>query len=89
MHIFAAVALIAFAGYFAVALGFFPLTPHYIRIASLTLDTGLLSSAVAIVCAIVVVRQHHTTTVQISTCAVIGILLILISAFALYATPAI
>jgi hypothetical protein len=86
MFIFAGVALVAFVGYFIVALHFLPLN---MRVASLTLDIGLSSSVVGIISAIVAARQNQACRSQIIMCAVVGVFLVVVSAFALYATRAI
>jgi hypothetical protein len=83
---FAALALVAFIVYFAVALHFLPLTSDHIGVASLTLDSGLLSSLVGTISAVITARHRQASRAQISVCVVIGVFLVLISAFALYAT---
>jgi hypothetical protein len=83
---FAALALVALVVYFAVALHFLPLTSDHIRVASLTLDIGLLSSLVGTISAIITARHRQAGRAQISLCVVIGVLLVLISAFALHKT---
>ena len=86
MFVSAAFALIAFVGYFAVASHLVRFTPSSLRFASLTLDVGLLCSAAGVISAVIAARQHRT---QVGVCAAIGIFLILLSAFAVYATRAI
>jgi hypothetical protein len=83
MFVSAALALIAFVGYFAAIVRF---TPYSIRFASFALDIGLLCSAVGVTSALIAVRQHRS---NVRVCVGISIVLILLSAFALYATRAV
>jgi uncharacterized membrane protein len=89
MFISASLAVVAFIVYFGVAPQFLDYTPYYIRVLGLALDIGLLCSAVAIVSAVIAARRQDTSKAQVRVCVAVGIFLLVVSLFALYATRAI
>jgi hypothetical protein len=85
MFAFAGLAIITFLPYFAAAFGYLPLTQN-LKIASLSLDAGLLFSSLGIATGGVALWQHRASRLQVGVCAVTGVFLILLSALALYST---
>jgi uncharacterized membrane protein HdeD (DUF308 family) len=83
MFMFAGFTCIAFISYFAVVFGFFPLTVQSMKIASLSLDIGLFFSVVGIVTIGVALWRRRA---RVGVCVLIGVLLLALSALALYAT---
>jgi len=83
---FGALAIIAFGYYFAVVAGILPLTPFVYRLASLALDAGLLLALLTIIGAAFAARKHRASRSQVIVCAVTGLILLALSALALYAT---
>ena len=87
MFAFGALAVIAFGYYFAVVAGMLLLTPFVYRLASLALDAGLLLALLTIIAAAAfAARKHRASRSQVIVCAVTGLILIALSALALYAT---
>jgi len=79
-------AVIAFVCYFAVVVGVLTLTPFMYRLASLALDAGLLLAVLTIIAAAFAARKHRASRSQVIVCAVTGLILLTLSALALYAT---
>jgi hypothetical protein len=85
MFSFGALAVIAFVCYFAVVAGVLPLT-EFIWFASLALDVGLLLALLTIIAAAFAARKHRPSRSQVSVCAVTALIMLALSALALYAT---
>ena len=85
MFPFGALAVIAFICYFAVVAGVLPLA-QFIWLASWALDTGLLLALLTIIAAAFAARKHRTSRSQLSVCAVTELIVLALSALALYAT---
>jgi hypothetical protein len=54
--------------------------------ASLALDVGMLLALLTIVAAILAARKHRATKSQVAICALVGLIILALSALALYAT---
>lgn len=78
-------AIIAFVCYFALVAGMLPLT-QFMWLASLSLDAGLLLALFTIIAAAFAARKHRISKSQVSVCAVTGLIVLALSALALYAT---
>jgi hypothetical protein len=85
MFVFGALAVIAFVCYFAVVAGMLPLTP-FMSLASLALDAGLVLALLTIIAAAFAARKHRASRSQVSACVVTGLIVLALSALALYAT---
>jgi hypothetical protein len=77
--------VIAFVSYFAIVLGILPVR-SFMSFASLALDAGLSFAFVTIIAAIFTARRHRSSRSQLSLCAVTGVIMLALSALALYAT---
>jgi len=85
MFAFGALAVVAFGCYFAVVARVLPLT-KFMWFASSALDAGLLLALLTIIAAAFAARKHRTSRSQVSVCAVTGLIVLALSALALYAT---
>ena len=86
MFAFGALAVVAFGYYFAVVVGMLLLTPFVYRLASFALDAGLLLALLTIIAAAFAARKHRASRSHVIVCAVTGLILIALSALALYTT---